>query len=571
MRNNQPVTQREFDFPADATLMSTTDTQSHITYANAAFIAVSGFDLDEIIDQPHNMVRHPDMPPEAFADMWATLKAGRSWTALVKNRRRNGDHYWVRANAAPVVRDGQVTGYMSVRTKPSRTEIEGAETLYRAFREGRIGSRKFYQGLVLRTGLMGWTSWQQTMSVRWRLRWSVLGLSSAAVAGAALVGVTGLALASFAAGSALLMLATWLLLDAQVSRPLEQVLQQALSVAAGQPGENVQLNRVDEIGMILRAVNQSGLNLRSLVDDVAEQVSGVLTASTEIAQGNSDLSARTEQAASNLEETAASMEQMTATVKNNADIARQAASLAAGASAAASKGGAVVGQVVGTMKDITNSSKKIADIIGVIDSIAFQTNILALNAAVEAARAGEQGRGFAVVASEVRSLAQRSAGAAKEIKVLIDDSVQKVESGAKQVDDAGQAMGEIVTQVEHVNGLITEISNATIEQSSGIGQVNVAVSMLDQMTQQNASLVEQSSAAAESMKGQAGRLAEAVGVFKGRAAVAPTMQTRASLSVVAHSRPKTLVDPKTVRPTRATAQTSTRSQVAGKKEDWESF
>ena len=514
MRNNQPVTQREFDFPADATLMSTTDTQSHITYANAAFVAVSGFDLDEIIGQPHNMVRHPDMPAEAFADMWATLKAGRSWTALVKNRRRDGDHYWVRANAAPVVRNGQVTGYMSVRTKPSRTEIDEAEVLYRAFREGRIGSRKFHQGLVLRTGVMGWTFWLQTMPVRWRLRCSVWGLSCFAVAGAALVGVTGPALAGFAAGIALLMLATSLLLDAQVSRPLEQVLRQALSVAAGQPGENVQFNRVDEIGMILRAVNQSGLNLRSLVDDVAEQVTGVLTASTEIAQGNSDLSARTEQAASNLEETAASMEQMTATVKNNADIARQAASLALAASEAASKGGVVVGQVVNTMKGITDSSKKIADIIGVIDSIAFQTNILALNAAVEAARAGEQGRGFAVVASEVRSLAQRSADAAKEIKILIGDSVQKVESGVKQVDDAGQAMGDIVSQVEHVNGLITEISNATIEQSSGIGQVNVAVSMLDQMTQQNASLVEQSSAAAESMKGQAGRLAEAVGVFK---------------------------------------------------------
>lgn len=514
MRNNQPVTQREFDFPANATLMSTTDTQSYITYANAAFIAVSGFELDEIIGQPHNMVRHPEMPAEAFADMWATLKAGRSWTAVMKNRRKDGDHYWVRANAAPVVRDGQVAGYMSVRTKPSRTEIEGAETLYRAFREGRIGSRKFHQGLILRTGLMGWTSWLQTMPVRWRLRCSVLGLGGFAVAGAALVGLSSVTLAGFAAAIALLTLATSLLLDAQVSRPLERVLQQALSVAADQPGENIQLNRVDEIGMILRAVNQSGLNLRSLVDDVAEQVSGVLAASTEIAQGNSDLSVRTEQAASNLEETAASMEQMTATVKNNADIAHQAASLAGSASEAASKGGVVVGQVVDTMKDITDSSKKIADITGVIDSIAFQTNILALNAAVEAARAGAQGRGFAVVASEVRSLAQRSAEAAKEIKTLIDDSVKKVESGVKRVDDAGQTMGEIVNQVKHVNDLIAEISNATIEQSSGIGQVNVAVSMLGQMTQQNAALVEQSSAIAESMKGRVGRLADAVGVFK---------------------------------------------------------
>ena len=514
MRNNQPVTQREFDFPADATLMSTTDTQSHITYANAAFIAVSGFERDEILGQPHNMVRHPDMPTQAFADMWTTLKAGRSWTALVKNRRKTGDHYWVRANATPVMRGGRVTGYMSVRTKPSRAEIDGAEALYREFREGRAGSRRFHQGLVVRTGLMAWASWSQVLPVRWRLRFGVAALGVLAVAGAAMAGVGGSLLAGYAAGALLLGAVVSMLLEAQISRPLEQVLQQALSVAAGQPGENVQLNRVDEIGMILRAVNQSGLNLRSLVDDVSEQVGGVQTASSEIAQGNGDLSARTEQTASSLEETAASMEQMNATVKTNADTARQAAQLASSASQAAATGGAVVGQVVGTMDEITASSKRIADIIGVIDGIAFQTNILALNAAVEAARAGEQGRGFAVVAAEVRSLAQRSAEAAKEIKTLIGASVERVENGARQVDEAGRAMNEIVEQVKRVNDLIGEISNATLEQSSGIGQVNIAVSQLDQMTQQNAALVEQSAAAAESLKGQAVRLAESVGVFK---------------------------------------------------------
>jgi aerotaxis receptor len=514
MRSNLPVTQREYDFPADATLMSTTDTRSCITYANAAFIGVSGFERDEILGQPHNMVRHPDMPAEAFADMWTTLKAGLSWTALVKNRRKNGDHYWVRANATPVVRNGHVTGYMSVRTKPSRREVEASEALYRRFREQRAGGLRFHQGLIVRVGLLGWTSWLQTMPVRWRLRCGVWSVGTLAWAGAALAGVAGTALGGLAAALAVLTLLTGFALEAQVSRPLEQVLRQALSVAAGQPGENAHLNRVDEIGMILRAVNQSGLNLRSLVDDVGEQVGGVQTASAEIAQGNLDLSARTEQAASNLEETAASMEQMTATVKNNADIARQAAGLADGASAAATKGGEVVGHVVGTMQDITEASRKIADIIGTIDGIAFQTNILALNAAVEAARAGEQGRGFAVVAGEVRALAQRSAEAARQIKGLISDSVEKVESGAREVDEAGRAMGEIVAQVRRVNDLIAEISNATTEQAGGIGQVNVAVSQLDQMTQQNAALVEQSAAAASSLQGQAERLAEAVDVFK---------------------------------------------------------
>ncbi len=514
MRHNQPVTQREYDFPANATLMSTTDTQSHISYANAAFIAVSGYERHEIMGQPHNMVRHPDMPREAFADMWATLKAGQSWTALVKNRRKDGDHYWVRANATPVMRGGQVKGYMSVRTKPGHAEVQAAEALYRDFREGNTGNRRFHRGLVVRTGWLAWTAAPQLMPVRWRMRLGVIGLAGLAVGGAAAAGVGGAALAMFAGGAVVFGGLGSLFLEAQIARPLQLVLKQALSVAAGQPGENVHLDRVDEIGLILRAVNQSGLNLRSLVDDVSEQVVGVQSASTEIAQGNGDLSSRTEQTAANLEQTAASMEQMNSTVKNNADTARQAAQLASDASQAATGGSQVVGQVITTMGDITTSSKRIGDIIAVIDGIAFQTNILALNAAVEAARAGEQGRGFAVVAAEVRSLAQRSSEAAREIKALIGASVEKVESGAQLVAHAGQAMDEIVGKVQRVNDLIAEISSATLEQTSGIGQVNTAVAQLDQMTQQNASLVEESAAAAESLKGQATRLAESVDVFK---------------------------------------------------------
>ena len=582
MRTNLPITQREYDFPADATLMSTTDTQSHISYANAAFIAVSGFERDEIMGQPHNMVRHPDMPTQAFADMWATLKAGRSWTALVKNRRKNGDHYWVRANATPVQRNGQVTGYMSVRTKPTRDEINQTEKLYQAFRENKSGSLTFHEGLIVRKGLLGWTSALQTMAVRWRLRLGIGALTAMGICGVAALGLGEAALGAFSGGAVLAGVAVSLWLESQIARPLGMVQRQALAVAAGQAGQNVQLDRVDEIGMILRAVNQSGLNLRSLVDDVSEQVGGVQTASSEIAQGNNDLSARTEQTASNLEETAASMEEMTATVKNNADTARQAAQLAGTASEAAVKGGVVVNQVVDTMQAITHSSKKIADIIGVIDSIAFQTNILALNAAVEAARAGEQGRGFAVVATEVRSLAGRSAAAAKEIKGLIDDSVEKVESGARQVDEAGHAMEEIVSQVQRVNDLINEISSATMEQASGIGQVNIAVAQLDQTTQQNAALVEQAAAAADSLSGQAGRLAEAVGVFKHTSSTgtpfAPVVKRQAPQ--VARAEPKTLTKPKAVRPAPApiarTPKVSKSTFVRTPNEDktshdWETF
>jgi len=267
-------------------------------------------------------------------------------------------------------------------------------------------------------------------------------------------------------------------------------------------------------GSLLEALRRMTASLREAIGEVRVATDSITTASSEIATGNQDLSLRTEQTASHLQETASSMEQLTGTVKQTADSARTANQLASSASDSAAKGGEVVAQVVATMDEINASSKKIVDIIGVIDGIAFQTNILALNAAVEAARAGEQGRGFAVVASEVRSLAQRSANAAKEIKTLIGTSVAKVDSGSKLVQDAGGAMSEIVRSVRRVSDIIGEISVAAAEQSDGIGQVNGAVTNLDQMTQQNAALVEQSTAAAESLKEQAQRLQQAIGSFR---------------------------------------------------------
>jgi aerotaxis receptor len=514
MRENLPVTHREYDFPADATLMSTTDPLSHITYANDAFVSVSGFSREEIEGNPHNMVRHPDMPPEAFADMWATLQAGEPWTAIVKNRRKDGDHYWVRANATPVMRKGKITGYMSVRTKPSREEIDAAEALYLSFRSGGANHLRFSKGLITRTGLMGWTSALQTMSVQWRIRCALTAATAAAIASAAAVGVRGMTLLESGAALAAIMIMASLWLRQQISKPLEDMQEQALRIASGDVESALHMNRTDEIGMTMRTIGQLGLMFRWIIDDVSGQVLNAKTATAEIAQGNSDLSARTEQAAASVEETASSMEEMTATVKNNASTAQQATHLSASARSAAETGGKVVGDVVTTMNDITHSSKKIADIIGVIDSIAFQTNILALNAAVEAARAGEQGRGFAVVASEVRSLAHRSADAAKEIKVLINTSVEKVESGVKLVDGAGKTMGDIVAHVNRVSSMIAEIATATSEQSDGIAQVADAIGHLDQVTQQNAALVEQSTAASESLKQQMNRLADAVGVFQ---------------------------------------------------------
>ena len=298
-----------------------------------------------------------------------------------------------------------------------------------------------------------------------------------------------------------------------ITQPLDRAVALADTIAAGDLTVQLHDDRRDELGHLLRSLNTMTARLREVVGEVRSGVESVSAAAHEIASGNHDLSARTEQTASNLQETAASMEELTATVTQSADTARQANQLASTAAQAAERGGSVVEQVVHSMQSITESSRKIGDIIGVIDGIAFQTNILALNAAVEAARAGEQGRGFAVVASEVRSLAQRSAEAAKEIKALITTSVQNVEAGSQQVEQAGQSMQDIVSSVRRVSDLIGEITASSLEQRDGIGQVNQAVANLDQMTQQNAALVEEASAAAASMSDQAQRLAQVVSVF----------------------------------------------------------
>ena len=323
--------------------------------------------------------------------------------------------------------------------------------------------------------------------------------------------ITMIALATTAT---LLALALGFTITRSITRPIAEAVRLAQTVAAGDLSARIEVTSRDETGQLLGALKTMIESLVDVVGKVRHSSDCIATGSSQIATGNADLSQRTEEQASNLQQTAASMEQLTATVRNNSDTARQATQLAGAAAAAATQGGTVVGQVVVTMGAIDASSRKIADIIGVIDGIAFQTNILALNAAVEAARAGEQGRGFAVVAGEVRSLAQRSAEAAKEIKGLIKDSVDKVQAGTQQVAEAGRAMDGIVAQVGRVNDLIAEISAATLEQTQGIGQVGDAVSQLDQVTQQNAALVEESAAAAESLSQQAVKLVEAVGVFR---------------------------------------------------------
>jgi methyl-accepting chemotaxis protein len=320
--------------------------------------------------------------------------------------------------------------------------------------------------------------------------------------------------ALLAATAVLLGVGLFMAIRRTVSKPLSELTGVVTSVAQGDLTKSFHTKRQDEIGALVNEVEGMRRSYLQALSQVRLSVDSIGTASAEIASGNQDLSARTEQTASNLQRTSSRMEMLTGTVQQSANAAREANQLAASAAAVAARGGSVVGQVVATMNDIKQSSRKISEIIGVIDGIAFQTNILALNAAVEAARAGEQGRGFAVVASEVRSLAGRSAQAAKEIKVLIGASVEKVESGSRLVQNAGNTMDEIVSSVKRVTDIIGEITGAAAEQSDSIGEVNISVNQLDQMTQQNAALVEESAAAAESLRDQAQRLSQAISVFK---------------------------------------------------------
>lgn len=517
MRINLPVTQNNYDFPGDELLVSVTNLKGEITHCNPAFVRVSGYEYEALIGQPHNLIRHPDMPEAAFKDMWRTIAHGYPWTGIVKNRRANGDHYWVRANVTPIMDGGKPTGYLSVRTKPQAREVQDAQTLYASMNEqARTGSvtMRLRGGVVRHLGMRGW--WAQRADVGLLAR---MGLMLATVGSVVMLpdvldwqgpAAWGTRLAALVVGSAWI---AWRF-QSRCVQGIEQANDWAAQLASCNLSGSGDHNYSGAVGTLMARLQQIQINISAVVGDVLTEVHGFSVMSKEMSSSSIDLAQRTESQASSLEQTAASMEEIAGTVLQTADTAQQMERESNQSKAVVSRSGEAIQEVGVAMEHIRQSSTRMREIIGVIESIAFQTNLLALNAAVEAARAGEQGRGFAVVAAEVRALAQRSATAAKEIGGLINNTVDGISDGNARMQAAGQTIDGMVQAVTRVSELVHQISLATREQSIGIAQVNEAVASLDAMTQQNAALVEQSTSSAANLLTHAQRLQRSVAFFK---------------------------------------------------------
>jgi aerotaxis receptor len=461
------------------------------------------------------------MPKAVSEDYWKTLNSRKTWGGMMKKPAKNGSFYWVETNAAPILEYDKVVGYISIRLKPLKEQVNAAESAYRALNTG-AGNFRIHHGKLVEHSRFARFDFFEKLSIKAKL--VLAGGSFAALSTLGmLLSIATLRLHTAALAPwtvavtflcAVVSLALIPILYRDIVLPLQAAKRDIERLSAGDLSGKIDATGYDEIASVMQALRILQANIKLLVSQIKEGTLLVNTGAAEIAAGNMHLSQRTESQASTLEETASSMEELTSTVRENVEHAVAADRLVTSTSELAAKGGDAVAQVIHTMASIKDSSRKISEIISVIDGIAFQTNLLALNAAVEAARAGEHGRGFAVVAAEVRNLAQRSTIAAKEIKELIGNSVQKVDTGSALVDHAGRTMSEILTSVKGASSIMAEIASASREQVSGIEQVNKAVGDMDDMTQQNSALVEQAALAAESMRKQALKLMQLVNKFR---------------------------------------------------------
>ncbi len=520
MPRNVYVTQREYPLSEGETLLSVTDLQGRIVYANDAFIRVSGFEASELYGQAHNIVRHPDMPAAAFADMWSTIKRGLPWSALVKNRRKNGDHYWVRANASPLRHGDAVVGYLSVRTRPDPGEVRQHAALYERLNAGS-GAQGLHRGFPVWRGTLGALSlWWRFRPLSWRVQAVMAGLWLLGAACLLEPWVQARAVPMADVWPALLL---WSLACAAAGRwlrsrllqPLAALRSQAQSVASGQPACTLVQQRTDEIGAVSIAVRQAGLNTVSLVSDIRGKSDQVRRCALAVQQGSTELSERTEATAASLEQSAQAMQALAAAIGDSSVQAGQAAARALHGVEVAQRSCAVAAGLDHGMRRVAEASDQVGQISALIDGIAFQTNLLALNAAVEAARAGEHGKGFAVVADEVRRLSLRSAQAAREIKALIDTTQQQVRHSCAMAQEVGEAMQAVRADMQAQLQLAQGMQGASQVQAAGVQQVQAAVQQLEQLTLHNAALARETIAHAGVLAAQSAALEAAASVFQG--------------------------------------------------------
>jgi aerotaxis receptor len=510
-----PLVDQEFVFPDNELLMSTTDHTGRITHCNSAFVHVSGYSMDELMGQPHNIVRHPDMPAEAFKDLWSTIGHARAWQGVVKNRRKDGRYYWVRAYVTPILEQGKPIGYMSVRVKPSEGEVRAAKALYERFQNGTLGNMYLHAGRVRKNGWRNQLGKLQRADFTQRLACLLLPILAVSIAfpllGWTAPWQTGIQTALLA------LLSGWALYrqHLRITVPFRAAAHLSRDIAGCKLDAPMPdyLGR-HPMGFLLERLKQVHINLRAVVGDARHEIEGFSMMSRNLTQGAANLAQRTDRQAQDLQETAAAMEEFAATVAQAQQTTEEVKNHSENSAQLAVEGGKAMEDVGAQVQSMHKSSQQMGQIISTIESIAFQTNILALNAAVEAARAGEQGRGFAVVAGEVRALAQHSAQAAGEIRQLIAQSTEQMNQSARHMDQASYTISQAVNSVTQVSELISNVVTATREQTLGISQVNDALNDLDAVTQDNARLAEESAHSAQAMDVNAGILRRTLEVFR---------------------------------------------------------